>query len=256
MSYDEEVGCLGVPRLIEDFQRRGVPIAGCIVGEPSMMRVVRGHKGKIGCRVRVRGLEAHTGVPHIGVNAIEAAAESIAFLKSLARQHRDQGPFDRGFQDPPYTTIQHGLISGGNAVNTVAGQCEFDFDIRYLPQVDPLNIVRAVQSHVEQQILPEMHAISPQTGFEWTLVSGCEALDTAADADIVRLAQSLSSSEGALQVGFGTEAGYFQKAGIPTVVCGPGHIVQAHKPDEFMEMDQVIACESFMERLADHFCTK
>lgn len=254
MSYDEEVGCLGVPRMIEDFQVRGVQVAGCIVGEPSLMKVVRGHKGKIGCHVSVKGLEAHTGVPHIGVNAIEAAAEAIAYLKSIARRHRDEGPYDHAFQDPPYTTIQHGLIKGGNAVNTVAGHCEFDFDIRFLPKVDPLSIVQELQDHVAQCIVPEMHAVSTETGFEWAVVSGCEALDTANEDDMVALALSFAQTEGTAKVGFGTEAGYFQRAGISTIVCGPGNIDQAHKPDEFMDMDQVFACEQFMSRLADHVC--
>lgn len=254
MSYDEEVGCLGVTRLIEDMTQRGVRPAACVVGEPSMMKVVRGHKGKIGCHVTVQGLEAHTGVPHIGVNAIEAAAEAIACLKRIQRRHRDEGPFDPEFEAPPYTTIQHGLIRGGNAVNTVAGRCEFDFDIRFLPQVDPVSIVREVQRFVEDRLLPDMHAVSDEAGFSWEIVPGCEALSTPADEPVVRLAQELAHEDRTFKVGFGTEAGYFQKAGIPTVVCGPGSIDQAHKPDEFITLEQVARCELFMRRLMDRVC--
>jgi acetylornithine deacetylase len=254
LSYDEEVGCLGVPRLIADMQRRGVNPRACIVGEPTMMSVVRSHKGKIGCHVTVTGLASHTGVPHIGVNAIEAAAEAIACLKRIQRRHRDQGPFAADFEAPPYTTIQHGLIGGGIAVNTVPARCAFDFDVRFLPSVDPLDIVHEAQAFVAANVLPEMHAVSKQTGFTWDLVPGCEALDTDARDDSVRLAKKLAQTETIRRVGFGTDAGYFQKAGIPTVVCGPGNVDQAHTADEFVTLDEVARCEAFMRSLMDEVC--
>jgi acetylornithine deacetylase len=204
LSYDEEVGCLGVPRLIDDIRRRGIVPRACIVGEPSMMDVVRSHKGKIGCHVTVTGVAAHTGVPHLGVNAIEAAAEAIACLKQIQRRHHDHGPFDHGFEPPPYTTIQHGLIAGGIAVNTVPSLCEFDFDIRFLPAVDPMEIVREVQTFVIHKIEPEMHAVSRETGFGWEIIQGARALDTPDEHEVVQLAMRLAETRTLRRVGFGT----------------------------------------------------
>jgi acetylornithine deacetylase len=254
LSYDEEVGCLGVPRLIADMKARGVTPRACIVGEPSMMAVVRSHKGKIGCHVTVAGVAAHTGVPHLGVNAIEAAAEAVACLKRIQRRHRDHGPFAADFEPPPYTTIQHGLIAGGIAVNTVPARCTFDFDIRFLPGVDPLAIVREAQDFVAANVLPEMHAVSPAAGFTWDILPGAEALDTDLDDPVIGLAKKLARTEIVRRVGFGTEAGYFQKAGIPTAICGPGNVDQAHTADEFLSLDQVARCEAFMRSLMDEVC--
>jgi len=255
-SYDEEVGCLGVPRLIADMKRRGIAPRACVVGEPTMMEVVRSHKGKIGCHVTVTGLAAHTGVPQIGVNAIEAAAEAIVCLTRIARRHRDEGPHAADFEAPPYTTIQHGLIGGGIAVNTVPSRCTFDFDIRYLPGVDPLAIIREVQDHVAAHVLPGMHAVSTDTGFTWELVPGAEALDTPLDDPVIALARRHARTDIVRRVGFGTEAGHFQAAGIPTVVCGPGHIDQAHKADEFVTLEQVARCEAFLRSLMDEVCLR
>ena len=182
--------------------------------------------------------------------------EAIACLKGIQRRHRDQGPYDREFDAPPYTTIQHGLIHGGIAVNTVAGRCEFDFDIRFLPGVDPMGIVKEAQDFVERHVLPEMHAVSNDTGFTWDIVPGCEDLNTPAEDEVVRLALDLAQTDRTYKVGFGTEAGHFQKAGIPTVVCGPGNIDQAHKADEFIALDQVAQCEAFMRRLMTRVCNR
>jgi len=246
MSYDEEVGCLGVPLLLDDMAQRGIKPTACLVGEPTGMQVVSAHKGKIGCHVTVTGLEAHTGVAHLGVNAIEAAADAIAYLNGIARRHREQGPFAPDFDAPHYTTIQCGLISGGVAVNVVPRHCAFDFDIRYLPGVDPMDIVRELQAYVAANIEPQMRRVAPDAGFAWEFVPGCEALDSAEDEPIVQRARELTGANRTFRVGFGTEAGYFQKAGIPTVVCGPGDIAQAHKPDEFITLDQVARCENFL----------
>ena len=255
MSFDEEVGCLGVHHMLEDLAAQSLEPIACLVGEPSDMNVVRAHKGKIGHHVHVRGHEAHTGVAHIGVNAVEAAAEAIACLKRIARRLRDEGPHDREFLDPPYTTIQNCMVHGGTAVNIVAGDCTFDFDIRYLPGENPYDYVDECKAFVEANVLPEMHAVSPDTGFTWQAVPGCAALNTADDDEVTELAKNLSQRNHSLKVGFGTEAGHFQEAGMPTIVCGPGSIDQAHKPNEFVTLDQVRQCESFMWRLVERIST-
>jgi len=251
MSFDEEVGCLGVPLLIDDVVARGsLPLA-CIVGEPSEMKVIRAHKGKIGGHVRVTGLPAHSGVAHQGVNAVEAAAEAIAFFKRLQRRLRDEGPHNPDFEAPAYTTIQCCRVEGGTAVNIVAGHCTFDFDIRFLPGENPEDYVNACKDFVARQVEPEMKAVSPEAGFDWEKVPGAAALNNAPDAGITKLAQKLSGSDGSTCVGFGTEAGHFQEAGIATIICGPGSIDQAHKADEFITLDQVARCERFLWRLLD-----
>ena len=179
------------------------------------------HKGKIGGHVTVRGLEAHTGIAHLGVNAVEAAAEAVACFKRIARRLRDAGPYAVDFEDPPYTTIQCAMIAGGTAVNIVAGAFSFDFDVRYLPDHNPYDLIEECKSFVETEIVPEMRAVSKETGFEWEEVPGCAALNTPEDADVTELAKNLSMKNSSKRVGFGTEAGHFQDAGIPTVVCGP-----------------------------------
>jgi acetylornithine deacetylase len=251
MSFDEEVGCLGVPLLIDDVVRRGPMPRACIVGEPSEMKVIRAHKGKIGGHVRITGLPAHSGVAHQGVNAVEAAGEAIAFFKRIQRRLRDEGPHNADFEAPAYTTIQCCMVNGGTAVNIVAGHCTFDFDIRFLPGENPDDYVDECKAFVARHVEPEMKAVSPNTGFAWEKVPGAAALNTAADAEITRLAQKLSGISGSTCVGFGTEAGHFQEAGMATIICGPGSIDQAHKADEFITLDQVARCENFLWRLLD-----
>jgi acetylornithine deacetylase len=250
LSYDEEVGCLGVPLLIDDIRAAGIRPAACIVGEPTGMTAVVGQKGKIGCHVTVRGRAAHTGVPHLGVNAIEAAGRAIAHLAEVAAHHREHGPHDHGFEEPPYTTIQHGLVAGGIAVNTVPDFCTYDFDIRYLPGVDPRAIVDALRAYVALEIEPAMKRIDPDAGFTFTLDPGCLAFDTAPGQAIVRRVLAITGDSALRKVGFGTEAGHFAEAGIPTVVCGPGDISEAHRANESLSIADVVACERFLDALA------
>ncbi|MGI9491052.1 MAG: acetylornithine deacetylase [Geminicoccaceae bacterium] len=251
MSYDEEVGCLGVHRMLADLSERSLRPAACIVGEPSEMNVVRAHKGKIGGHVTVQGLEAHSSMSHTGVNAVEAAGEAIACFKRIQRRLRDKGPRDEAFEEPSYTTIQCCKVQGGTAVNIVAGRCEFDFDIRFLPGENPHDYVDECVTFVDQNVVPEMHAVSRDTGFAWEEIPGCAALNASDDSEVTKLAKSLAQKTQSFAVGFGTEAGHFQDFGIPTIVCGPGSIDQAHKPDEFITLEQVALCEQFLWRLLE-----
>lgn len=251
MSFDEEVGCLGVPLLLEDLRARGITPRACIVGEPSNMGLIRAHKGKIGGHVTVTGLPAHSGVAHLGVNAIDAAAEAIACLKRIQRRLREDGPHNTEFEAPVHTTIQTCMVQGGTAVNIVPAQCVFDFDIRYLPDEDPMDYVEECRSFVAQHIEPEMQSMDPRTGFKWEFVPGCAALNTSESDEVMTLAKDLSGRNSSSCVGFGTEAGHFQEAGIPTFICGPGCIDQAHKADEFLTHDQIALCETFLWRLLD-----
>ena len=252
LSYDEEVGALGVPRLIEDMEARVAKPAACIVGEPSYMEVVKAHKGKIVCRAEFKGIEAHSAVAHIGANAIEAAGKTIAHISEMGRTFRDDGPHDEEFEDPKYTTVQICMVNGGTAVNIVPNFTGFDFDIRYLPSQDPYDLLAEISSFMERSALPELRRISDKTEAKVIVhPGGAIALDTDENDPVIRLAKALTGEKEARKVGFGTEAGYFQQAGIPTVVCGPGHIDQAHQPDEFVEIEQIAQCERFFQKLSD-----
>jgi acetylornithine deacetylase len=250
LSHDEEIGCCGVRRLIAALKERPVRPRLCIVGEPTAMQPVIGHKGKRSFHCRVDGFECHSALTHQGVNAVEAAAELVAQLKAMARRKRAQGPFDADYL-PPYTTIHTGTIRGGTALNIVPGECRFDFEYRLLPGDDPDGPIEELRAFAENRLLPEMRAVRAEASIEFTELSGYPGLATEPDAEITRLALSLSGANRTGKVAFGSEAGLFQEAGIPTVVCGPGSIEQAHKPDEFIALDQIEACEAFISRLFD-----
>jgi len=249
-SYDEEVGCIGVRRLIGVLANRPNRPRLCIVGEPTSMQVGVGHKGKHTLRCHVHGYEAHSSQIHLGVNAIEAAAELVARLKEMARRKRDQGPFDSDF-DPPYSSIHTGTIHGGTALNIVPKDCEFDFEVRPLPGDDVAALVAELRDFAANRVLPEMRAVRPETAIVIEELSSAPGLNTAVDAEVTQLAAALSGENTTTKVSFGTEGGLFQAAGIPTVICGPGSIDQAHKPDEYIDLDQVARCEAFLGRLID-----
>ena len=252
-SYDEEVGCIGVGRLIADLTRAGIKPQSCIVGEPTEMRPVIAHKGKTSFRCTVRGLAGHSAYAPHGVNAIEYAAEAVAFLKSMARRHRDQGPYDRGF-DIAHTTVHTGVIRGGTALNVIPHECTFDFEFRYLPGDDPGRLLHEFKDYVKTRLEPEMRAVHAAAGFAIEQLSTIPVLDTGPENAVVALAQELSGSPEIGKVSFGTEGSQFQLAGIPTVICGPGSIAQAHKPNEYVTVDQLLQCERFLRRLADRIC--
>ncbi len=249
-SYDEEVGCLGVHRLLEQVARRPVKPYACIVGEPTGMQVINAHKGKKSARCMVRGKAAHSSLTDQGVNAVEVAGELIAYLRRMSQRLRDEGPHNHGFQ-PSYTTVHTGVVSGGTALNIVPEACEFEFEIRNLPEQDPEALFSELCEYAERQLLPEMHAVDAQTGIDWDPLPSYPALACDEDSDIVRLVKRVSRSNVVGAVSFGTEAGVFQEVGIPALICGPGSIEQAHKPDEFIAIAQVEECERFMTRLLD-----
>ncbi len=249
LTYDEEIGCLGVRSLIAALAPKDVKPKLCIIGEPTLMQPVIAHKGKRTLRCHVHGHEAHSSLTHHGVNAVEAAAEVVAYVKGMARRKRNEGPFDHGF-DPPYTTIHTGTIAGGTAVNIVPRECRFDFEMRYLPEDDPDAIVDELKRYAAS-LLPEMHAVSTDARIDFDEMNAVPALSAKEDDEVVRLALSLSGANSVGKVSFATEGGLFQHAGIPTVICGPGSIEQAHKPNEFIALEQVSQCEEFLDRLIE-----
>ncbi|MBI2239587.1 MAG: acetylornithine deacetylase [Magnetospirillum gryphiswaldense] len=246
-SYDEEIGCIGVRRLIQDITTLPVKPRLCIVGEPTEMRVIVGHKGKKNVRCHVHGKECHSALNDRGVNAVEIAAEMVTYLRRMQRRIREQGPFDHGYQ-PPYTTVHTGVIQGGTALNIVPAQCSFEFEFRNLPNHDPEELMAELRGFA-QDLVPEMLMVDPATGIMFDEYNTTAGLLTDDDDEAAVLARQLSGNNDTAKVSFTTEAGLFNQAGIPTVVCGPGSIQQAHKPDEYISIEQVLQGEAFVRRL-------
>jgi acetylornithine deacetylase len=254
LSYDEEVGCIGVRRLIADLVARGIKPGGCIVGEPTGMELVVAHKGKKAWRCRVRGFEAHSSLTPHGVNAVQIACEIVAWIARRARELRDAGRTDSAY-DVPYTTVHVGTIHGGTALNIVPRDCAFVFEIRHLPFDDPDAFFAEVRAFAET-FLPAMRAVAAGTHIEFDSMSTLPGFDTHEGSEITALGGACNESHEFGKVSFGSEASLFHEANIPTVICGPGHIAQAHQPNEWVSLEQVARCESFMRRLADHVCAR
>lgn len=252
LSYDEEVGCIGVRRLLADLVARGIKPAGCIVGEPTGMQVVVAHKGKRAYRCRVRGHEAHSSLTPLGVNAVQVASEIVTFLTQMARRFRDRGPFDAAY-DVPYTTVHAGVIRGGTALNIVPRDCHFDFEFRHLPFDDPDTMLAEVKRFAAT-LQPEMHAVDPLTHVEFDHLSTLPGLDTHGGSVIAELGKACSGAHEFGKVSFGSEAAHFHNTGIPAIICGPGRIAQAHQPNEWVTLEQLAQCETFLRRLADRVC--
>jgi acetylornithine deacetylase len=252
LSYDEEVGCVGVRRLLQDIVARGIKPAGCIVGEPTGMRLIVAHKGKKSFRCRVRGHEVHSSLTPHGVNAVQVACEIVTFLTQMGRRFRDRGGFDAAY-DVPYTTVHTGVIRGGTALNIVPRDCSFDFEFRHLPFDDPDALLAEVRRFAAT-LLPEMHAVSPDTHIEFDALTASPGLDTHGATEIAELGRACSGSHDLGKVSFGTEASLFHGSDIAAIICGPGHIEQAHQPNEWISLEQLALCESFMQRLADRIC--
>lgn len=250
-SYDEEIGCLGAHGIVSHIQALPVKPFLCLVGEPTGMKPITGHKGIWDYRGTVHGVECHSSLAPYGVNAVENAAEVIAFLKGMARRFAKEGPFDRSF-DPPFTTVQTGTVKGGTAHNIVPNKCEFEFEFRYIPGHLPEEILSEVREFIWKKLEPEMKAVNPRARFDLEEIVKVPAFDIDEEHEVVTLVKNLSQSNSATRVSFATEAGVFQEGGVPAVVCGPGLIDQAHKPDEYVGVDQIMRCESFLRRLTQH----
>ncbi len=249
LSYDEEVACIGAPVMLADLQQRGVKVDGCIVGEPTSMQPVVAHKGLNAYRCRVHGKAAHSSLTPQGCNAIEHAAQLICAIREMAEAWRANGPFDE-FYDVPYSTITTNLIGGGIAMNTIPQLCEFTYEFRNLPVLSPAQIQGRIDSYIQDQMLPRMQREFPGARVEIENLAAAPGLDASEQAAITQLVRALTQDASVRKVAYGTEAGLFQGAGIPTVVCGPGSIEQAHKVDEFVEIDQLQLCEKFLRQVA------
>jgi acetylornithine deacetylase len=249
LSYDEEVGCLGVRGLIRDLQENGIRPAGCVVGEPTSMQPIIAHKGTHRFRCAVHGREAHSSYVTHGVNAIEYAARLIVFIRQIAERLAQTEQRDYGFT-VPYSTMSTGVIQGGIAANVVPKDCVFQFDMRTLPQTSPDALYQEIRKHAEA-LAAEMRAIDPQSGIDLKWVSQTIGLAASETDAIVQWAMKLARNATVGKVSYGTEAGLFQQMGVPTVICGPGDIAEAHRPNEFVALDQLAQCETFMDRILE-----
>ncbi len=253
LSYDEEVGCIGVRGLLADLEATKLEAAGCIVGEPTSMQPIVAHKGTHRFRCRVHGREAHSSYVTHGVNAIEYAARLVVFVRGIADRLAATETRDYGFS-VPYSTLSTGVIRGGTAPNIIPKQCEVLFDMRTLPGASA-DALYAEICEQARALEAEMRREDASARFEMVWENSTEGLAAGEDEAIVRLAQDLARDPTVGKVSYGTEAGLFRRLGIPTVICGPGDIAQAHAPDEYVELAQLARCERFLERLADGFPT-
>ena len=248
LSYDEEVGCFGVRELIADLREAGIKPLACIIGEPTGMVPAIAHKGVYRYQCCVRGKEAHSSLTPSSVNAIEMAARLIGKLRDMAEGFERNEPRYAGF-DVPFSTASVGQFRGGIADNVVPRDAWFRYEFRDLPTADAKRMQEEILAHA-RSLEKTMKAVAPEAGFQFETICEIPSFLASADDAVTRLAQRLSGQRQTTQVAFGTEAGIFKQSGIPTVVCGPGHIAQAHQADEFVTLDQLARCELFMQKLA------
>ena len=247
-SYEEEIGCFGVKELIADMRDAGIKPVACIVGEPTSMVPAIAHKGVYRYKCCVRGKEAHSSLTPKSVNAIEMAARVIGKVRDMAEDFERSEPRYEGF-DVPFSTASVGQFHGGIADNVVPRDAEFRYEFRDLPTADAKRMQADVIAYAAS-IEPAMKKVAPDAGFKFETICEIPSFLSSADEPVTRLAQRLAKESRTTLVAFGTEAGLFKNAGIPTVVCGPGSITQAHQPDEYVTLEQLARCEQFLQGLA------
>lgn len=246
-SYDEEVGCLGAPALVRQLSAHLPKPAFAIIGEPTEMQVVVAHKGVLSFETTVTGLEAHSSQTDKGLNAVQFASELVVFLRRLSRELVDSGRKDNRFS-PPYSTVHVGIIEGGTARNIIPKRCRFCWEIRPMPGEDTQILLRRFEE-ATRTLETEMQLTHPESSIKTVPMSRMTAMESTAGEEIRHLVMSCAQTNGIQAVAFGTEAGIFQEYEIPAIICGPGSIQQAHKPNEFIEISQIEKCADFLERL-------
>jgi acetylornithine deacetylase len=250
LSYDEEIGCVGVRSLLADLKEQGIRPSLAIIGEPTEMRVVGAHKSGAVIETFARGREGHSSAPSRGANAVMMAGEFIAALAALGEELKQDR--DEHF-DPPHTTLQANMINGGSAVNVLARDARIIWEYRGLPDRDPKDFLGRMATRAEE-ILPRYRAGAPEASFRTELRASYPGLVRDPNSPAIALACRITGDNDVRAVSYGTEAGLFQAAGIPAVICGPGSIAQAHRADEFVALDQLAACEGFLRRVAEEAC--
>ena len=249
-SYDEEIGCIGVRRMLDMLKTMPVRPRLCIVGEPTLLQVVTAHKGKLGYRVTAHGLEAHSSLAPIGANAIYMACDLIAEIRGIQEDIARHGLRD-GDYEVAYTTLHVGKMAGGEVMNIVPNRATFDFEVRYLPEDDGQALFQRIQT-AAAKVAAKFQHVFPQARFEFMTLQSYPALNTPVDSDAVNFVRALTGGNSTGKITFGTEGGLFQQElGVPAVVCGPGNIAVAHKPDEHVSEEQLALCDAMLARLLD-----
>ena len=248
-SYDEEIGCVGAKRLVAAMSGFEIKPRLGLIGEPTSMKLVLGHKGKVSYRVTVGGLSCHSAYIDQGVNAVEYAAELIAFIRAMNDRVCER-LLDTSYS-VPHTTFHVGNINGGTALNIVPRQCSFEFEIRNLPQQDLESLAHEIRHYAEDTLLPDMQSRYPHSSIDFEEISSYPGLHTDPAAAVIAYARAINpAAEIGDNASFGTEAGLFDGIGVECLVCGPGSIEQAHKPDEFVSLLQLQHCDRMLENLA------
>ena len=251
-SYDEEIGCVGVHSLLDLIKKKSINPEFCIVGEPTSMEMVIGHKGKHAYDVKVDGLSCHSGQAPNGVNAINYASKLINYIEEINKEKSIKGPFDNDYEIP-YSTLHTGLIKGGTILNIVPKLCQFEFEIRHLVEDDPLETIQRIKQYTEELLIKEMHNISSTTNIEINEKINYPGLNISESISPVKQVKELLGKSSHKKVVFGTEGGLFKRElNLPTIICGPGSIDQAHKPDEFISIQQIEKGGTFIDKLINN----
>ena len=253
LSYDEEVGCLGAPAMIDEIATRLPRPRAVIVGEPTMMEVVSAHKGIMTLQTTVTGREAHSSLVEDGVSAVMVAVRLIAFIGDMMAENKARAMPDSPFW-PPYSTLTCGIVNGGTAGNILARECRFLWDIRHIPEDNPLDFITRFQAYGEGVLLPPLRVIAPEAAIVTEIIANVPALAPEAQGEAEMLCRSLTGLNTTSAASYAAEAGQFQQAGFSTVLCGPGSITVAHQPNEYIELSQVKAGEQFLSKLIDRLC--
>lgn len=249
-SYDEEIGCQGVRSMIDLLRDVPVRPAMCIVGEPTSLSVATGHKGKVALKARCVGREGHSALAPLAMNALHLGCDLVQALRDVQDALRETGAHD-GDYDVPYTTVHAARLIGGGALNIVPNLCELDFEIRNVAQDDPEAILADIRKRADA-IVAAVRDHAPEAAIEFAVNFSYPGLNTSGTAEVVRFVQSLTGANATNKVAFGTEGGLFStELDIPTVVCGPGSMMQGHKPDEYVEVEQIRRCDAMLDSLLD-----
>jgi len=247
-TYDEETGCIGAGQLVANLTERGIKPSLAIIGEPTNMRIVEGHKGCHEYSTHFQGLEGHGSAPDLGVNAVEFAVRYVGRLLDLRDQLKGMAPARSPFS-PPWTTVNVGALNGGNAHNVIAPKARVDWDMRPVQASDAEFVKQALKSYCDDVLLPQMHAVYPDASIVTEVIGEIVGLVPSDHNEARQILTELTGANAAEVVSFGTEAGIFQTLGMDVVVCGPGSIEQAHKADEFVAIEQLSQCLAMLDSL-------
>ncbi len=250
LSFDEETTFAGAPLLVDSLAAAAPPPAMCIVGEPTRMAPVVGHKGYASWNVMVTGLTGHSSLTHRTANALEAAAEAVAGLKRRARRFAAEGRRAEGYE-PPWTTVHTGTFQAGTILNIVPDRADFVFEVRSVPGDAPEEVLSGLQAELAREVLPELRRVAPDAGFAFERRCTAPACDLPGEHPLLALVQACGARGAPARVPYGTEAGVFQRAGIAALVCGPGDVAQAHQPEEWIAEAELAACDRFLDALGE-----